>query len=43
MEVQEALLYLLKGRNVYVKVKFGKYDYGLQTHECRAMKPALKN
>jgi len=32
VEVQEALLYLLKGKNRYVKLKFGKFNYGLHTH-----------
>lgn len=42
VEVQEALLYLLKGKNRYVKLKFGKFNYGLHTHACRAVKTTLK-
>ena len=38
---QEALLYLLQGKNGYVKLKFGKYNYGLQTHTSTAVKTAL--
>ena len=38
---QEALLYLLQGKNGYVKLKFGKYNYGLQTHTNTAVTTAL--
>ena len=31
IKAQEAQLYLLKGKNGYVELKFGKYNYGLQT------------
>lgn len=41
MEVQEALWYFLKGRNGYIKLKFGKYNYSLHIHACRAVKPRI--
>lgn len=34
MEVQEALWYFLKGRNGYIKLKFGKY-YSLHIHATK--------
>lgn len=36
MEVQEALWYFLKGRNGYIKLKFGKYNnYSLHIHATK--------